>query len=361
MFYGLNNVTEHPSFKLQEIVNAMLWAAVNGEVFSDKIFPAWFKVTYNRATTLQSDLKSVYTKLLKINTPRRKKLYSQFVNNNAIDLICGDDSVFIESSINWKKQPEKSLDLLMIDLYSRLDLATFKIKGCKKKPLQRYYSDFIKVNHYVCPFCFINNYKNRLSPRREDLDHYFCKSSYPLAAANMDNLVPMCSECNQTYKKEKLIPEDAKSRVKAFYPYSSIPDMELRITCIRYPSTTNVNDKGEWNAELICSDPAQQCKVDTWNRVFDIKQRISIEIEEFHGEWIYGKLEDEMPAPFPDLPAFRTYLLTVSDQQTRAATRRNEPKTLIKAALYKYLSEFGNDIFLKSIMRQHEVLHTMAA
>ena len=361
MFFRLNNVIDHPCFKMLEIVNSLLWAVVNDHKFGPGIFPSWFKSTYNRATSVQSDLRDVHTQLLKESLAKRQAIYSQFINNNAIELICDNTAYPIESNIGWNTKSGKVLKELMITLYEKLDLAVFKQKRGDPKPLHCYYSDFIKKNSYVCPFCFINQYKNRLSPKREDLDHYFCKSIYPLIAANMHNLVPMCSECNQTYKREEKIALDGVNRVPVFYPYSDIPEIELNINCIRYPSYQEIDDNGDWSADLVCSDPAQQPKVENWNRVFDIRQRIASEVSEFHQDWIDSSLQYDDPDVFSDLAEFRQYLIDSSNKLYILAKRRNEPKTLIKAALYKYLSQHGDEKFLKSFMRQYESIKRAAA
>lgn len=361
MFFGLKNIDDHPCFKMQDIVNALLWAVVTNKPFEEKMFPSWFKTTYKRATTVIEELSVIHTALLDEDIELRQLIYSQFINNNAIEIICDDASYGIEDYLDWEVQPDKNIKALIIMLYAKLDLAVFKRKKCKLKPLHRYYSDFIKENSYVCPFCFINPYKNRLSPKREDLDHYFCKSFYPLAAANMKNLVPMCSDCNQTYKRETKIAEHDGVRVAAFYPFSEIPEIELIIGCDRYPSSVNVNDNGMWSVDLICSDPTQQVKVENWDRVFDIRKRISNEIAEYHQTWIQRSLRRHRPDVFENLAAFRGFLQQISSDEYEESNHRMEPKTIIKAALFYFLADAGEDIFLRSFMYQYQVEKAIAA
>ncbi|MEW3697720.1 hypothetical protein QOZ28_31825, partial [Pseudomonas aeruginosa] len=56
---------------------------------------------------------------------------------------------------------------------------------------------------------------------RADFDHQLCKSKYPLFAVHPDNLIPLCSVCNQDAKKAKdlFIRENDQPR-NTFYPYT---------------------------------------------------------------------------------------------------------------------------------------------
>src|SRR6185369_7382359 len=94
-------------------------------------------------------------------------------------------------------------------------------------PTKELYTEFIQKNKYVCPFCGLERYKNVLGAKREDFDHYMHKSGYPLAAANLRNLVPACGICNQDYKGSKNILADGA----AFYPYAEIPEVRIGVMC----------------------------------------------------------------------------------------------------------------------------------
>ena len=37
--------------------------------------------------------------------------------------------------------------------------------------------------------------------RREPFDHYLLRSQYPFVSLIRNNLVPMCHDCNEDYKK----------------------------------------------------------------------------------------------------------------------------------------------------------------
>ena len=40
--------------------------------------------------------------------------------------------------------------------------------------------------------------------RREPFDHYLLRSQYPFVSLIRNNLVPMCHDCNEDYKKSMI-------------------------------------------------------------------------------------------------------------------------------------------------------------
>ena len=56
----------------------------------------------------------------------------------------------------------------------------------------------------VCPACLIQVLEPPIDGRSAvDMDHYFPKSVYPTLAVHAANLVPVCSACNRTAKRER--------------------------------------------------------------------------------------------------------------------------------------------------------------
>lgn len=105
---------------------------------------------------------------------------------------------------------------------------------------------------------------------RADFDHQLCKSKYPLFAVHPDNLVPLCSICNQDAKKAKdLFFKKPNQPRNAFYPYTEsvhsfieinldmLKDLEPEITVI-----WRANDKNTLE------------KLETWDDVYEIKHRV---------------------------------------------------------------------------------------
>lgn len=110
---------------------------------------------------------------------------------------------------------------------------------------------------------------------RADYDHQLCKSKYPLFAVHPDNLIPLCDVCNQDAKKAKdlFVAEDTSLRY-SFYPFTEEAHsyVSLEIENLRDP---NPSVKVSWNT----SDSILINKLDTWNNIYEIKNRVE---GEFH-------------------------------------------------------------------------------
>ena len=71
-----------------------------------------------------------------------------------------------------------------------------------KQALRKNHYEIIysNLNIKACPFCGLEPF-DAVSLASEDEDHYLLRRDYPLAAANLANLVPMGGKCNQRYTK----------------------------------------------------------------------------------------------------------------------------------------------------------------
>lgn len=124
----------------------------------------------------------------------------------------------------------------------------------------------------LCPFCGILPLMH-FSEASQDQDHYLAKSIYPFAASNMRNLSPMCERCNRVHKNDlDIIRNLAKERRKAFDPYQcEPPELSLLNSTIDEELSPPIPD---WQIDF---EPANE-EVQTWDEVFDIRQRYKRDI-----------------------------------------------------------------------------------
>ncbi len=117
----------------------------------------------------------------------------------------------------------------------------------------------------TCPFCGLEPFE---SPelRREDEDHYLARSVYPLAAANLLNLVPMGSKCNKLYKGQVDILRSDGRRRRAINPYGK--------DCVDVSLVDSVpfgeDDRPDWRITLVPDSEEAR----TWQQVFSIRDRL---------------------------------------------------------------------------------------
>ncbi len=248
------------------------------------------------------------------------------------------------NNIVWESEVGTAITDLMLTIYESLDLAVFRRDGNDDKPTHLLYKEFIQKNGYVCPFCGLSKYKNKLGLRREDFDHYLHKSEYPLAAANMNNLVPTCGTCNQDYKKAKNILGDGK----AFYPYSAVPEVKLEVMCQQYPAVQNFSDKGKWkvNIELSAPDANVIPKMKAWDRVYSIKTRLESEITEFFEDWMKEIADDQTIPLAPE--QFIGLIQSAKTKAIASAKRKMQPGQIIKAAFFDFMLTGAEKGFVES-------------
>lgn len=336
---------------MQEVVETFFHRSITEAAFSNDLFPGWLHETLDDSTCRIDAKFEIIFDLLHgnaLDAAFRQGVYEQVVNTNRISEICNGDEVVPPGVINWDDPLGEAIEVLMRYLYDALDLACFRRDADGGKPRHEFYKEFIKENKYVCAFCGLGTFKNILGPRREDLDHYFHKSKYPLAAANMRNLIPTCGTCNQDYKKAKDILGDGK----AFYPYSDIPPVDVIVNCNIYPAPDDFSDMGEWSVEISLSAPDAQIQpmMLAWERVYSVSQRLENEVSEFFEDWMQA-LCDEIDEEV-DESAFRQLLIDERDKASRAISRRMSPGEIIRAAFFDFMASRSEHAFLESFIRQ---------
>lgn len=111
------------------------------------------------------------------------------------------------------------------ELYNLYDSESKDIKTLKKEIKKKTISDAKTKNGLVCPYCGIK--RNEI----HDLDHYMPRSKYPEYSILSNNLIYVCTTCNQDYKKNEFL--DSSNLRKFLNPYyDSILDTKEVIRCI---------------------------------------------------------------------------------------------------------------------------------
>lgn len=139
--------------------------------------------------------------------------------------------------------------------------------------------------------------KDEKNISRPDYDHLLSKSEFIFSSVNMKNLVPMGDDCNSLKGEQSLLHTDQifTNRTLAFYPYSNPPhpfeQFTFKLTCSRMPTK---KEKGNWKVDIIpndLSDTDLLDKIDSWNRVYNIKNRYSKYVCDNHRNWIEGEFK----------------------------------------------------------------------
>ncbi len=221
---------------------------------------------------LRDRLQTYATALDGLNVGDRNRVLSALTQqNDFVNLLsCASDCEAISALPEEIRAPARDLFGFCFGLLTALGIRD-----------QHYKIVWERTNQHVCPFCGCEFFDAPGAPREDD-DHYLAESHYPFAAANLRNLVPMGSKCNQRYKHAAniLVAQDGARR-RAFYPYSQI-SVSISLDASE-PFAADDGRKTRWVVDLLPASP--ECE--TWDQVFSIRERYSRDILDPHYiEWL---------------------------------------------------------------------------
>jgi hypothetical protein len=315
--------------------------SIHNNLASEKIIKEWSEVIpvkyRNRLKSrlkgrgkLGDNLTNYQVALVKLSAEEQNQILQAFNDQNKIALLlsCQCNCEAITDLPLDIREPVKLLFKYAFELLSDRNL---EIRD------KHYHQIYKSIPSHICPFCGDEN----LSPlgsqgsRREALDHYLLKDSYPFAAANLRNLVPMGYKCNSQYKNTKdLLYKIDGTRRRAFDPYNYHTTIAVSLD----DSQPFAGIKGELNAPL----PKWQIdfgsnseEIDTWNDVFYIRDRYSSMLNdefkswfEFFCQWCKRRINPQSDLALVD--AIELY------SQDRASEGFGE-RAFLKAAVFKML------------------------
>jgi hypothetical protein len=286
---------DHKVFKVQDLVTFLV-----EEVFckADKqrsITKLKANLTleklYNNKNSdwFKKQVDDIYIKSRELTLDERKTFIEIFTCNNNIENLCNNPS------------SRKSLDLLSYkisdtviaffkELYDRL-LKWVDIEseyGSKKE----YYNDLIDENDFkFCPCCGYGNIETVYDKGHSAFDHYLPVKHYPFSVINFYNLFPLCYQCNSGAKSSKDVLESNK---KIFYPFNiNHPSITFKMdidskSLIKFLEKVKKNDRpnsDDLKILPIC-DSACQEQVESWEEVYEIKQRYFGQAATFAISWM---------------------------------------------------------------------------
>ncbi len=234
-------------------------------------------------TLLLTPMKSIYKEFKALGDDEQKFIYKAFKTNNSILSLCNGYKAplkYSELGSEYKdfKEVVKSF---FADLYTEI---------ISKNVYDSQIDHFIKFrkkngSNIICPFCGLMPLLSKddgKDGRKDDYDHWLSKGKYPFNSVNFRNLVIMCGHCNQKYKSQKdtLYLRESKTkwkRRKVFYPYNDLlkPDILVSID----GKVASLEKDNTWQVKLD-GPPVYKEEIESWNAIFDIKDRYRNKIKE---------------------------------------------------------------------------------
>lgn len=232
---------------------------------TDTVLPTWpdmlpnqYKEELRTRRSLPQKLKTFETEAKKLSVAQRTAFLQLMEQQNQI-------AGLLDGSL--------PTPVLSEDIKSLLDAAKevcnegFSLLGKTSVRYTHYKIVYDSLKRKDCPFCGFEPF-DAPSLHNEDDDHYLARSIYPLAAANLQNIVPMGSKCNQRYKGQIDLLHFNDGRRKALNPYGN---KYADVSLINSSPFGGPNDAPIWQIDLVpdCEE------VRTWEIVFSIRTRLT--------------------------------------------------------------------------------------
>lgn len=262
---------DHEIFKLHAILEHLVcsvWCEACDDDCNSKISDD-FKDAYNTYDWLKLKIDEIYEICKSITDDEKEAIKEAFTINNEIEKLCNGES-HPKYLNDLPDVVEDKMKPLMVDFYEIL-LERKKVPGSK----QDYYQRLIDKNEFqYCPCCGYMPIESRDSNYREPYDHYLPKSKYPFLSVNFKNLVPLCHKCNSDRKGTK---DPIENEGKAFYPFSdNTHNIDIHF---QLDKTKDLRTLKRVDLEVYLIGETD--KIETWDRLFDIKERYNDETRGF--------------------------------------------------------------------------------
>lgn len=186
-----------------------------------------------------------------------------------------NDPKFTFSYNSLEKQVRKVIKELLELFYTELFASGFPepIHGDKGKGTfdrDKFVNSFWQANPKleVCPAC--DRPRSPMVDKKiySDADHFFPKSSYPFLSIHHANLVPLCLDCNRTFKGDRDPIDDQPKEaplLHTFHPYLSPAIEQVDIK-------TNRNTEGVRIIQIEDKAGMPSRRVESLNRVFKLEK-----------------------------------------------------------------------------------------
>ena len=253
---------------------APLWT----ETLPFRNIPEAYQATMKRRPGLIERLNGYHKAAKHLATDQRIQILQAFDSQNQIALLLSCQNSCEENN-DLPKQIRKPVSELFTYAFEILtDL------GVRDKQYRKIYE---VIPAKVCPFCG-NEPFDGPDACREAFDHYLLKSTYPFAAANLRNLVPMGNKCNSGYKlAQDMLRKTDGTRRKSFDPYNHETVMVSLDNSQPFAGTIGQTKEPLPKWEIDFSVNSEE--IMTWDEVFHIRERYKRDIlDEAFNNWLNG-------------------------------------------------------------------------
>lgn len=315
--------------ELNKELGYFLNASVDAQRFAKSLFsPALRSCIWGNEPT-KAEFKKLWKSLRQLDREARESLSQEFEGSQFIQRFYHDKQLPIPSV------PEHvlaSFDSLAKHLFNRT-AGLVGVKNSCGETLHQFLESFQDVNGKVCCFCgssVLVQYRAGVEGEnqwRAANDHLLAKDVYPIFSVHPDNLVPVCDTCNSKAKLAKdilfkKVDGQPSQRRACFYPFteSVCGDVGVEVET----GSMGLKVKALFNTE----DPDVFEKIDTWDDVYRIKERVE-------GQFIELTVLVDSDCPAIDIDQLRELLRSKAERYL--SNVRLEAWNFWRAKLYGWL------------------------
>ena len=301
--------------------NAVIeWSEVIPESYRNKL-----KTRLTRRKGLGDKLNSYQTALAKLTAEEQNRILQAFNNQNNIALLlsCECDCEAITDLPPAIHEPVKILFEYAFDILKQMEIRD-----------KQYDIIYGSIPSRVCPFCGYEKF-DALGSRHEALDHYLLKDSYPFAAANLRNLVPMGYKCNSQYKHtQDLLYKADGTRRRSFDPYHKNEIVTISLDNSE-PFAGKSGILGEPLPRWEINFNSDSEEIATWDEVFHIRERYQRYLDAEFISWVtaFGKKCQRRNIPHSD----QELVDAIEEYATDFELEEFGEQAFLKAAVFRML------------------------
>jgi hypothetical protein len=344
MLFLIPRIPKHKAYRLNKHVKLFFrrLSTVNNLSNFNPItnyFHPEFVTLLNRAdqTELRSHFENFFEAFKVLPQGQRDIVISRFGDSQALSKIFND--VAINGNDFKVNAMPQSLRVSARALFGYLYKTTLKSFGGIK---DHYKKTYAKLDSKTCPFCGIEKL-NAPSLRKQDYDHILNQAKYAYTSVNIENLVPMGTECNRNFKGSTDVLYDGAARVLYYSPYEHSNAITISLNGSTPPN--DIEGAGAWQVTLNPNNNVTR----NWDRVFKIKKRYAeTMLNGFYKEWIkefrnYYKVHG-IPNDANDLKVRLNELGGIL-----LGSPLSDPN-IVKGALYQFLSNYNDPIYEAAVL-----------
>lgn len=318
--------------RLNQELGFFLSACVNSKIFNKDLFSPFLSDAIWANTDTREKFQVLWMGIDVLPYGQKQDIADNFTNAQSLEQYYQDKNVPLPSIPNAVKNAFEDVSKHLFNRTSKLH----DIEQCCGETIQGHFNTFRQVNQNVCCMCGTDI----LAPYRADVnddaqwrgpyDHLLSKDKYPLFAVHPDNLIPICDKCNSKAKLAKdLLVNKNNSRRLCFYPFLESSHNHVNIYIQQMDMNLSVR------IVMHSDQPCIQEKLDTWDDVYRIKERVE-------GEFLKYIYLIDTDCRADDLNDFRARIN--SNVANLNNNIRLSPWNFWKYKLYDWLNSQGGDV-----------------